>query len=51
MDQNLHQNRIFILLKKIQPVFVRIFNSMFYFILTVIKSIFRGIGDQFKGKM
>lgn len=51
MEENLQQSRILILLKRIQPVFVRIFNSIFYFIISVIKSIFKGIIDQFKGKM
>jgi isochorismate hydrolase len=51
MYQNLQQSRIIILLKRIQPYFVRIFNSIVYFIISVIKSIFRGAMDQFKGKM
>ncbi len=51
MEENLRQSRILLLLKRIQPYFVRIFNSIFYFIISIIKSIFKGIMDQFKGKV
>lgn len=51
MDSNLQQSRISLFLKKIQPYFVRVFNAIVYFIMTIIKNIFKGIMDQFKGKM
>ena len=46
---NIQPNPFVSFMKKIWPVVYRIINSVFYFILSVIKSIFRGIMEQMKG--
>ncbi len=50
MQQNMQASRIALVWKKIEPTIVRAVNNIVYFIFGVIKSVFRGIMDQFKGK-
>lgn len=46
---NMQQSRFVIFMRKIWPTFYRIFNTIIYFIIGVIRSIFKGIMDQIKG--
>ncbi len=51
MEDNMRQSPIKIALKKAWPFINRLINTIFYFTISIIKSIARGIMDQFKGKM
>ena len=49
MEENQQQNPWIVRLKKIWPTIYRILNTVFYFILSVIKNIVNGIISQLKG--
>lgn len=51
MEENLQQSPIKVGLKKVWPFINRALNGMFYFLITIIKSVVKGALDQFKGKM
>lgn len=44
-------SRIAVVWKKIEPTVVRAINNIVYFLISIVKSVFRGIMDQFKGKV
>jgi len=49
MFQNTQQNPIIVFLKNIWPAIYRVINTIIYWILQLIKGIFKGIMDQIKG--
>jgi hypothetical protein len=49
MQDNIQQSPIIRFFKKIWPATQRIINNILYFIVGIIKSIFKGAADQFKG--
>jgi len=51
MQEQLNPNKFSIIWNKIQPVFVRVFNGIVYFIVGIVKTVFKTAMDQFKGKM
>ena len=45
------QSRFVIFMRKIWPTFHRILSTLIYFIMGVLRNIFKGITDQIKGGM
>lgn len=50
MEENLQQPQWKIILKKVWPTIYRVINSVFYFLINVIKNFFKVAMDEFKGK-
>jgi hypothetical protein len=51
MKENTQESEFIRLLKKIWPFINRVVNTSFYFIMSLIKGIAKGISDQIKGSM
>jgi hypothetical protein len=51
MQQNMQPNPVYLVLKKAWPTINKFINWILYIMMSVIKATFRGIMEQFKGKM
>ncbi len=51
MDENMKQSPIKVALKKAWPFIHRVVNATVYLMFVVVRNIFQGILEQFKGKM